>query len=49
MEGKEKKEVIQLGVEFLRSRSLDSVIRSHGKTLTRAEVTKQWTEANKKK
>jgi hypothetical protein len=49
MEGKEKKEVIQLGVEFLRSRSIDSVIRSHGKLLTRAEVTKQWNEANKKK
>jgi hypothetical protein len=49
MEGKEKKEVVQLGVDFLRKRSLDSVIRSHGKLLTRAEVKKQWDEANKKK
>lgn len=49
MEGKDKKEVMQLGVAFLRSRSLDSVIRSHGKFLTREELTRQWNEANKKK
>lgn len=49
MEKETKKEVVQLGVEFLRKRSLDSVIRSHGKLLTRAEVKKQWDEANKKK
>ena len=49
MEGEDKKKVVQLGVEFLRKRSLDSVIRSHGKLLTRAEVKKQWDEANKKK
>lgn len=49
MEKETKKEVEQLGVEFLRKRSLDSVIRSHGKLLTRAEVKKQWDEANKKK
>tara|TARA_R110000868_G_scaffold261761_2_gene519925 strand:+ start:1011 stop:1163 length:153 start_codon:yes stop_codon:yes gene_type:complete len=49
MSGTEKKEVTQLGVEFLRSRTLESVIRSHGKIVGRTEVEKQWKEAKKAK
>lgn len=43
-----EKEVVQLGVEYLRSRTLKSVIRSHGKLVSRTEIKKQWEEANKK-
>jgi hypothetical protein len=42
-----EKEVTKLGVAFLRSRSLDSVIRTHGKLISRTEIKKQWEEANK--
>lgn len=49
MEATDKKQVIQLGVEYLKSRALDSVIRTHGKLIPRSEITKQWNEANKEK
>jgi len=42
-----EKEVAQLGVAYLRSRTLDSVIRTHGKLISRTEIKKQWEEANK--
>jgi len=41
------KDVIQLGVEYLKSRVLKAVIRSHGRLIARHEIEKQWKEANK--
>lgn len=48
-EAKKEKEVIQLGVAYLQSRKLKSVIRSYHNKMDRSEIEKQWKAANKEK
>jgi len=43
-----KKEVIQLNVDYLKSRTLEGVYKSFHKRIDLEEIEKQWKAANKK-
>lgn len=43
-----KKEPIQFGIEYLKSRTLNAVIREYHTKVDRKEIEKQWNAANKK-